>query len=72
MARRKVNWARVGLIAAGGAALGALAGPFAAPYIGTAIGGAMGLSGAAATSAGLALLGGGSLAVGGIGMAGVP
>ena len=70
MARRKVNWARVGVIAAGGAALGALAGPFAAPYIGTAIGGAMGLSGAAATSAGLALLGGGSLAAGGMGMAG--
>jgi hypothetical protein len=41
-----------------------------APVIGTAIGGAMGLSGAAATSAGLAFLGGGSLASGGFGMAG--
>lgn len=38
--------------------------------IGSAIGGMMGLSGAAATSAGLALLGGGSLAAGGFGMAG--
>ncbi len=38
--------------------------------VGTWIGGTLGLSGAAATSAGLALLGGGSLAVGGWGMAG--
>lgn len=38
--------------------------------VGTWIGGTMGLSGAAATSAGLALLGGGSLAAGGFGMAG--
>ncbi|QKE82493.1 hypothetical protein [Arthrobacter sp. NEB 688] len=41
-----------------------------ATAVGTAIGGAMGLSGAAATSAGLAFLGGGSLAAGGFGMAG--
>ena len=41
-----------------------------APYLAGAIGGLMGLSGAAATSAGLAFLGGGSLAAGGFGMAG--
>jgi hypothetical protein len=41
-----------------------------APYLAGAIGGLMGLSGAAATSAGLALLGGGSLAAGGFGMSG--
>ena len=39
-------------------------GGLAAPFIGGAIGSAMGLSGAAATSAGLAALGGGSLASG--------
>ena len=43
---------------------------FAAPAIGGAIGVWGGLSGAAATSHGLALLGGGSLAAGGFGMAG--
>lgn len=42
----------------------------AAPAIGTMIGGYLGLSGAAATSAGLALLGGGALSVGGFGMLG--
>lgn len=41
-----------------------------APYLAGVIGGFMGLSGAAATSAGLALLGGGSLAAGGFGMTG--
>lgn len=41
-----------------------------APYLAAGIGGLMGLSGAAATSAGLAFLGGGSIAVGGFGMAG--
>lgn len=41
-----------------------------APYMAGVIGGLMGLSGAAATSAGLALLGGGSLAAGGLGMTG--
>lgn len=45
------------------------AAPFTAT-IGSAIGGMMGLSGAAATSAGLAFLGGGSLAAGGFGMLG--
>ncbi|MCL1065852.1 complement resistance protein TraT [Shewanella olleyana] len=41
-----------------------------APYLAAGIGGLMGLSGAAATSAGLAFLGGGSLATTGFGMAG--
>ena len=48
----------------GGAASPAVA------YIGGWIGSSMGLSGAAATNAGLALLGGGSIASGGLGMAG--
>jgi len=43
---------------------------FAAPAIGGAIGAWSGLSGAAATSQGLALLGGGSIAAGGAGMFG--
>lgn len=38
--------------------------------VGAAVGGASGLSGAAATSAGLAVLGGGSIAAGGFGTAG--
>jgi len=42
----------------------------AAPAIGGAVGSLTGLTGAAATSHGLALLGGGSLATGGFGMAG--
>ena len=57
----------VGLAAA--VAVGS-AGWLAAPAIGTALGASAGLSGAAATSYGLALLGGGSLAAGGAGMAG--
>ena len=52
---------------AGGAVIGGLV---LAPHIGAAIGAGMGLSGAAATSAGLAALGFGSLASGGLGMAG--
>jgi hypothetical protein len=48
----------------------AITGGLAAPVIGAAIGGAMGLSGAAAISAGLAFLGGGAIAAGGFGMAG--
>ena len=42
----------------------------AAPAIGGIIGGFLGLSGAAATSAGLAMLGGGAIAAGGMGVAG--
>ena len=58
------------MAAVGGTALAATAG-LAAPLIGGIIGSTfLGLSGAAATSAGLAFLGGGSLAAGGLGMAG--
>ena len=64
------NWGKIAAFAGGAAVLGVLTMGMAAPVIGTAIGGAMGLSGAAATSAGLAFLGGGSLAAGGLGMAG--
>lgn len=59
---------------AAGVVLGlAVVGPaaaVAAPAVGGAVGSFTGLSGAAATSHGLALLGGGSLAAGGFGMAG--
>ncbi len=62
-----------GLIAVGVGAFvfftGGTGGPVVAA-IGSWIGGAMGLSGAAATNAGLALLGGGALSAGGLGMAG--
>lgn len=59
-----------GMAVVGGGAI-ALTGGLAAPLIGGAIGTTfLGLSGAAATSAGLAFLGGGSLAAGGFGMAG--
>lgn len=52
----------------GGLASPFLTGPVA--WVGSMIGGAMGLSGAAATNAGLALLGGGAVTAGGLGMAG--
>ena len=58
---------KVGAIAATGTIIGGLV---LAPHIGGAIGAGMGLSGAAATSAGLAALGFGSIASGGFGMAG--
>lgn len=61
---------RVGGALAAGALVAGGAGFLAAPFIGATIGTGMGLSGAAATSAGLAALGGGSLAAGGAGMAG--
>ena len=48
----------------------AVTGGFAAPAIGGLVGAIMGLSGAAATSAGLAFLGGGAIATGGLGMTG--
>ena len=65
------NWWMVGGLTAAGVGLGALTGGLAAPAIGAFIGSTVfGLSGAAATSAGLAALGGGSLAAGGFGMAG--
>ena len=64
------NWKRLVELGVSGAAVGALTGGLAAPAVGGTIGASMGLSGAAATNAGLALLGGGSLASGGLGMAG--
>ena len=68
------NLAKAGKLVGAGAtalAVGVTGGLAAAPAIGGAIGAAVGsYSGAAATSYGLALLGGGSLATGGFGMAG--
>ncbi|HEY3821859.1 MAG TPA: DUF726 domain-containing protein [Polyangiaceae bacterium] len=68
------TWKRiavVGGVTVGAAALLVITGGAAAPAIGGAIGSTfMGLSGAAATSAGLAALGGGAVAAGGFGMAG--
>jgi len=61
---------KVTMGAAGAAIAIAPAAFLAAPAIGGAIGSMTGLSGAAATSHGLALLGGGSIAGGGLGMAG--
>ena len=59
------------LTALGVGAACVVTGGLAAPAIGTLVGTTfMGLSGAAATSAGLAALGGGALAAGGAGMAG--
>ena len=65
------GWVVGGALLAGGAVLvtGGTASPLVAG-IGSWFGGMMGLSGAAATSAGLATLGFGSLASGGLGMAG--
>lgn len=69
--RKSVKWGRLAIATGGGMALGALTFGLAAPAIGAALGSTvLGLSGAAATSAGLAALGGGSLAAGGLGMAG--
>lgn len=61
---------QIGIFGAGGVVLVGTGAFALAPIIGTAIGGAAGLSGAAATSYGMAFLGGGSLASGGAGMAG--
>ena len=66
-AARTAFWKTAGL----GVAVAALTGGLAAPYVGGAIGSyALGLSGAAASNAGLAVLGGGTVAAGGMGMAG--
>jgi len=72
--REKANLLQAGKMGVftlgGAAALGPLA-LAAAPVVGGAIGSSLlGLSGAAATNAGLAAIGGGSLAAGGFGMAG--
>ena len=72
--RDSINLKRAGTISAlalGGAAVLGPVAFAAAPAIGGAVGaGALGLSGAAASSAGLAAIGGGSIAAGGLGMAG--
>ena len=67
------GWAIPGLIAlavAGAVFMGVLAPAGAVVAFGTWVGTKMGLAGAVATKAGLALLGGGSVAAGGFGMAG--
>ncbi|MFI7000197.1 hypothetical protein [Nocardia sp. NPDC050175] len=68
--RKNIRWGRVAVAGVVGLGVGVATAGWAAPIIGTAIGTAAGLSGAAATSAGLATLGGGSLAAGGFGVAG--
>ncbi len=71
--REGINVKRLLHIGAGATIGFGITGPLAlaaAPAIGGFIGVMGGLSGAAATSAGLALVGGGSLAAGGLGMAG--
>ena len=76
LAHDKHNASKTTRLAVGTVIAGAVVGPaayFAAPLIGGALGASSlggGLSGAAATSHGLAMLGGGSLAAGGAGMAG--
>ncbi len=68
---KNFKWRRFAAVAGGGAVIGLMTGGLAAPAVGAIVGTyALGLSGAAATSAGLAMLGGGSLAAGGAGMAG--
>ena len=61
---------KVSTIGLGGALVAGPLAIWAGPAIGGVVGSMMGLSGAAATSAGLAFLGGGTLAAGGAGMAG--
>ena len=68
-----IGWIAAGIFAVIAAATIFFTGGAASPIvtgIGSWIGGMMGLSGAAATNAGLALLGGGSIASGGLGIAG--
>lgn len=68
--RKSIRWHRVAAVTAVGLAAGVATGGLAAPAVGAAIGSTLGLSGAAATSAGLAALGGGSIAAGGLGVTG--
>lgn len=67
---RKIDWVKVAAFGVGGILFFGFGGWLAAPAIGSALGSIAGLSGAAATAHGLALLGGGSIAMGGMGMAG--
>lgn len=68
--RKSVKWGRVAAVSVVGLGVGAATAGWAAPAVGAAIGASLGLSGAAATSAGLAMLGGGSIAAGGFGVFG--
>ncbi|QZH65404.1 hypothetical protein [Mycolicibacterium farcinogenes] len=68
--RKSIKWGRVAAASVVGLGVGAATAGWAAPAVGAAIGGSLGLSGAAATSAGLAMLGGGSIATGGFGVLG--
>ncbi|MBE1513443.1 hypothetical protein [Nesterenkonia halotolerans] len=71
LASKTRPWGKIALVSAAGLGLGALTAGLAAPVVGALFGSAvLGYSGAAATSAGLAALGGGSIAAGGFGMAG--
>ena len=76
LAHDKLNAARITWMTAGTVAASVVVAPlsfFAAPLLGGALGASAiggGLSGVAATSHGLAMLGGGALAAGGLGMAG--
>jgi len=66
----KVSWKKVAVVGVCAIATGVIA-CAASPVIGYAVGNALfGWTGCAATSSGLAFLGGGSLASGGCGMAG--
>ena len=72
-ARNSVNVKKLATVTAasiGGAAVIAPVAFLAAPAVGGAVGSLMGLSGAAATNAGLAAIGGGAIASGGLGMVG--
>jgi hypothetical protein len=69
-AHRNVAWGKIAVPAVLGAVVVAAGGYAGAPLITEHLGAVAGLSGAAAVSHGLALLGGGSLAVGGAGVAG--
>lgn len=68
--RKSIKWGRVAAVSAVGLGIGVATAGAAAPAIGGVIGASLGLSGAAASSAGLAMLGGGSIAAGGFGMFG--
>ena len=68
--RKSIKWGRVAAMSVVGLGVGVVTAGWAAPIVGGAIGGTLGLSGAAATSAGLAMLGGGSIAAGGFGVFG--
>lgn len=68
---RAGSWTKYALLAGAGLGLGVLTGGLAAPAIAGAFGTVvLGYSGAVATTAGMAALGGGSIAAGGLGMVG--